>query len=141
MLTLKKKIIASFEAKCVRKLIYSSFLEHKTNDWVWSKINFLMDPQEPLLATVKRRKLAWFRHVTHHDSLSKTIIWEPWRVGNTMFGRGNSGWTTSKSGHTCPYQNCSQGPPAEKTGRESLLTSPSCPSPPSPTTLSIKGLN
>ena len=29
-------------------------------------------PQESLLATVKRRDLAWFRHVTHHDSLSKT---------------------------------------------------------------------
>ena len=58
MLTLKKKIIASFEAKCVRKLIYSSFLEHKTNDWVWREINFFVGPHEPLLATVKRRKLA-----------------------------------------------------------------------------------
>ena len=42
------------------------------NDWVW--INFLWSPQEPLLATVMRRKLAWFGHVTHHDSLSKTIL-------------------------------------------------------------------
>ena len=41
-----------------------SYLEHKTNDWVRSKINFLMGPQEPLLVTVKRRTLTWFGHVT-----------------------------------------------------------------------------
>ena len=64
----------AFETKCLRKLLCISFLEHKTNDWVRSKINFLVGPQEPLLATVKRRKLAWFGHVTHHNSLSKTIL-------------------------------------------------------------------
>ena len=47
-----------------------------TNDWVQSKINFLVGPQEPLLATVKRWKLAWFGHVTRHDSLSKIILQE-----------------------------------------------------------------
>ena len=31
-------------------------------------------PQEPLLAIVKRRKLAWFGHVARRDSLSKTLI-------------------------------------------------------------------
>ena len=51
-----------------------SYLEHKTNYWVRSKINFFVDPQKPLLATVKRRKLSWFGHVTLHDSLSKTIL-------------------------------------------------------------------
>ena len=38
------------------------------------KINFYVDSQEPLLASVKRQKLTWFRHVTHHDSLPKTIL-------------------------------------------------------------------
>ena len=33
-----------------------------------------------------------------------------------------------KSGHPRPCQNCSQGPPAEKTGRRSLLNRPSSPS-------------
>ena len=51
-----------------------SYLEHKTNDWVWSKINFLLDPQESLLATVKRLKRAWFGHVTRLDSLFKIIL-------------------------------------------------------------------
>ena len=31
-------------------------------------------PQEPLLATVKRRKLAWLWNVTRHDNLSKTVL-------------------------------------------------------------------
>ena len=42
-----------------------------TNDWVRNKMNLLVRPQEPLLATVKRRTLAWFGHVTLHDSLFK----------------------------------------------------------------------
>ena len=62
------------ETKCTRKLLRFSYLEHKTNDWVRSKISFLVGPQEHLLATVKRRKLAWFGHVTRHDNLSKTIL-------------------------------------------------------------------
>ena len=56
------------------KLLRISYLEHKTNDWVRSKINFLVDPQEPLLATVKRRKLAWLGQTTRHDSLPKIIL-------------------------------------------------------------------
>ena len=53
----------------MRKLLHISYLEHKTNDCMWSKINFLVGPQEPLLEIVERQKLAWFRHVTHHDTL------------------------------------------------------------------------
>ena len=48
-------------------------MELKTNDWVRSKIDFLVGPHEPLDATVKRRKLAWFEHLTRHDSLSKAM--------------------------------------------------------------------
>ena len=66
--------IQTFVTKCLRKLLRISYQEHKTNDWVRSKINFFVGPQELLLATVKRRKLACFGHVTRHDSLSKTIL-------------------------------------------------------------------
>ena len=69
-----EKRILAFETKCPRKLLRISYLEHKTNCWVWSKINFLVGPQDPLLAIVKRRKLEWFGNVTRHDSLSKTIL-------------------------------------------------------------------
>ena len=41
-------------------------------------------------------------------------------------GRGNAGRTPSKSGHPCPCQNYSWWPPAEKSGRGSLLNRPSC---------------
>ena len=47
---------------------------HKTSEWVRSKINFLVGPQEPLLATLTSLKLAWFRHVTRHNSVYKTIL-------------------------------------------------------------------
>ena len=50
-----------------------SYLEHKTNESVWNRLNALVGPQEPLLATAKRRELAWFGHVTRHDNPSKTI--------------------------------------------------------------------
>ena len=66
--------IQAFETKCMKKLLCIFNLMHKTNDWVWSKINLFVGPQEPLLATVKRWKLAFLRYVTCHDSLSKTIL-------------------------------------------------------------------
>ena len=56
-----------------RKLLRISYLECVTNDWVRSKVDFLVSPQEFRLATVERRKLAWFGHVTRFDSLSQTI--------------------------------------------------------------------
>ena len=46
-----------FETECLRKHLRISYLEHKTNDWVRSKIKCLVGPQEPILATLKRRKL------------------------------------------------------------------------------------
>ena len=134
--------IRVLETECQRKLLRISYLEHKTNDWVRSKINlehktndwvrskivFLEGPQEPLLATVKRRKLAWFRHVTHHDSLSQTTL-QGILEGRRRRGRQRKCWMDKvKECTTCPRQNCLQRPPAEKTGSRSLLNRLSCPS-------------
>ena len=69
-----EKRAKAFENKCMRKLLRISYLEHKTNDCVLSKINFLVGPQKPLLASVKREKFARFWHVTRHDNLSRTIL-------------------------------------------------------------------
>ena len=102
-------------------------LQQKSNDWLLGKINFLVGPQEPLLATVKRRKLAWFGHVTHHDSLSTTIFQGTLKVGDAVVSRGNTGWTISKNRHPYPGQICSQWRPVEKTGWGSLLNRPLCP--------------
>ena len=46
-----EKRIHTFETKCLNCI---SYWEQKTNDWVWSTIKFLVGPQDPLLATVKR---------------------------------------------------------------------------------------
>ena len=51
----------------------------------------------------------------------------PWRVSDVVVGLGNAGWTTSKSGHLCPCQNCSCWPFAQKTPRGFPLNRPSCP--------------
>ena len=57
------------------------------------QISLLVGPHEPLLATVKRQKLAWFGHVTRHDSFSKTVLQAPLRVCDIRWlGRGNAGW-------------------------------------------------
>ena len=50
-----EKRIQAFETKCLRKLLRIPYFEHKTNDWVWSKVGSFLGLQEPLLATVKRQ--------------------------------------------------------------------------------------
>ena len=47
-----EKRIQAFETKYPRKLLCIPCLEPKTNDGVQSKINFIVGPQESLLATV-----------------------------------------------------------------------------------------
>ena len=69
-----EKGIQALKTDYLRKLLCISYLEHKTTDWVRSKINFFAGSQAPLLATVKRWKLVWFWHITRHESLSKTIL-------------------------------------------------------------------
>ena len=56
-------------------------------------------------------------------AFSKTIL-----QGTLDGGHGgNAGRTTSKSGHSCPCQNCPQGSSAEKTGGASQFNHLSCP--------------
>ena len=83
-----------FEAlgtKCPRKLFRISYLKHKINDWVRGKINSLVSSQVPLLATVKRRILARFGHITRNDSLFKAILHSTLEsvVGQTKWWMGN----------------------------------------------------
>ena len=68
-------------------------MEHKNNDWIRSKINFLMGPQEPLLAAVKKRKLAWFGPVTRLDSLFNTFR-VLWRTGDRKGWMDIKEWTS-----------------------------------------------
>ena len=114
--------IQAFEIKCPTKLLRMSYFEHKINDSVRSKINFFVGSLKPLLATVKRRNFYGSGMSQATTASPEPSFWACWRVG----GRGNAGWTSSKSGHPCLCQNCSQWPPSEKTGRGSELNRPSC---------------
>ena len=66
--------IQAFEMKCFRRILNISYKEHKTNEYVWDKITESAGKQEPLLTTIKKKKMRWFGHVTRHSSLSKTIL-------------------------------------------------------------------
>ena len=92
------------------------------------------------LLSMKRRKLAWFGNVTHHYSLSKAILQGTLGAGRCCDWQTKCwmahGWQRKcwmdnikerKYLNTCPCQNCSQGPPVEKTGRGFLLNRPLCP--------------
>ena len=90
----------------MRKCISISYVERKTNDWVRSEINSLVGPQKPLLATVKRRQ---FGHVTHHHSLSKTIL-QGTMEGGRRRGRQRKCWMNSiKEGTSLPVSELLTG--------------------------------
>ena len=50
-----------------------SYKERKTNDFVKEEIHKHAGNQEPLLRTVKSRKMKWFGHTVRHMSV-KTIL-------------------------------------------------------------------
>ncbi|PIK45030.1 hypothetical protein BSL78_18122 [Apostichopus japonicus] len=74
LLAESERRIQAFETKCLRKLLRILYTDRKTNDYVRHTVGDLMGLYEPLLSTVNCRKLAWFGHVTRHDSLSKVIL-------------------------------------------------------------------
>ena len=76
-------------------------------------------------------RMAWFSGVSHATIASpKPSSGHLGGRATPLVGRGNAGWLTSISGHSGPGQICSQWPPAEKTGKASLLNRPSCSPPP-----------
>ena len=83
--------LQAFETKCLRRLLGISYLDRKTNDFVRSEVHKHVGHQEPLLATIKRRKLAWFGHVSRHNTLSKTIL-QGTVEGRRRRGRQKKNW-------------------------------------------------
>ena len=93
-----------------------------------SNISVLVGPKEPLLEPVKRWKIAWFGHVTRRDSLTKTILQgsleggrTPWSAEEMLDGQHQRVDIPARA------KTADKGPPAEKTGRGSLLNRPSYP--------------
>ena len=66
------------------KLLRASYLEHKTNDWVRSKISFHVDPEGPLLATVKRRNSHGSGRSRATTASPKPPYRAPWRLGDAV---------------------------------------------------------
>ena len=69
-----EKRICTFENKSYRKMLQISYRDHRTNMDVLEEVEARAGRQEPLLSTVKRRKLSWFGHTVRHDSLCKTVL-------------------------------------------------------------------
>ena len=55
----------------------------------------------------------WACHAPQWLQSLKPSFRVSWRVDDTVVGRGNAGWTSSKSGRPCPCQNGSQWPHTE----------------------------
>ena len=85
--------IQALETRCLRKLLRISHREDKTSDCVQSLVKSLVGPREPLLATVRRRKLAWFGHVMRQPSRKA-----PSREDADAGGNERAGPTTSRTG-------------------------------------------
>ena len=92
--------IQAFEFKCLRRLLRISYKEHRTNDFIRSTVDSMVGPQEPLLTTVRRRKLAWYGHTTRHDCLAKTIL-QGTLEGARKRGRQRKSWTDNVKEWTC----------------------------------------
>ena len=127
-----EKRIQAFEFKCLRKLLRISYMEHKTNEYVRSRVTFLAGPHEPLLATVKRRKLGWFGHTTRCNGLSKTIL-QGTLEGSRRRGRQRKSWTDNVkewTGLTMPVllARAQDRPGWRALSREVALMSPRRPS-------------
>ena len=66
--------IQSLEFRCFRKILGISYKDRVTNEHVRKTIIKHIGPYEDNLATVNRRKLKWYGHVTKSDGLTKVIL-------------------------------------------------------------------
>ena len=84
--------IQSLEFRCFRKILGISYKDRVTNEHVRKTIvKHIGGPYEDL-ATVKRRKLKWYGHVTRSDGLSKVIL-QGTVKGSRRRGRPKKSWS------------------------------------------------
>ena len=69
----------SFRNKELSK-ISSHFMDRTPgNEIAWLQVAMLAEAEEPLLATVMRKRQLWFGHVGRHDTLSEATCRAAWR--------------------------------------------------------------
>ena len=99
--------ISALETKRLRKLLHISYLEHKTNDWVRSKINSLIGAEETLPATVKPCMVqachTLQQPLQNHPSGHLGGWATPWSAEEMPDGQ------RQRVDIPCPCQNCSKG--------------------------------
>ena len=83
--------IQSLEFRCFRKILGVSYKDRITNEQVRKTIIKQIGPYEDLLATVQRRKLKWYGHVTRSDGLTKVIL-QGTVEGGRRRGRPKKSW-------------------------------------------------
>ena len=66
--------ISAFENKSHRRLVEINYRQRKTNAYVKETIIKIVGKYEPLLTTIKRRKLLYYGHICRHDMMSTTIM-------------------------------------------------------------------
>ena len=71
---LERRRIQAFERTCYRKFLRISYTEHRTKEFVKQQVTNFSERQERLVSTVRRRKLAWYDHISRQDSLAKIIL-------------------------------------------------------------------
>ena len=70
----KEKRIIAFENKAHRRLLEINYQQMKTNKYVNEAIIKLVGKFEPLISTIKRRKMSYYGHIYRHNSMTKTIM-------------------------------------------------------------------
>ena len=63
----------------------------KTNEYIKGVMISLIGTYEPIVQSIRRRKLKWYGHTIRHDNLSKTIL-QGMVEGNRKCGRPKRKW-------------------------------------------------
>ena len=85
------KKLQGFENKSHRKLLGITYREMKTNEYIKGVMISLIGTYEPIVQSIRRRKLKWYGHTIRHDNLSKTIL-QGMVEGNRKCGRPKRKW-------------------------------------------------
>ena len=85
--------LKAFEVKSYRKMLKIKWQERKTNEFVWSKVQEILEGRpETIIEVIKRRKLKYYGHqMRRQTAMAKTLI-EGKVEGNRERGRPRREW-------------------------------------------------
>ena len=66
--------IQALEMRCYRRLLNSSYKDHKTNEEVRNRIQNTSGVHDDLLTMVKKQKLRWYGYISRSSGMAKTIL-------------------------------------------------------------------